>query len=56
MLASDSIASNDALNRNVFARQIVMSLTTFHVANDESFVVGINGKWGSGKSDLVYLP
>jgi hypothetical protein len=52
-LSSDSIANDDLLGRNKFAKQIVNSLMQVFKRQEESIVIGIAGKWGSGKSTLL---
>ena len=41
----------DKLNRQPFARQLVMSLQ--HQKSKSSIVVGLSGEWGSGKSWII---
>lgn len=50
----DGLPPVDLLERKRFAKEIATSLNiTFSNGND-SFVFGLNGKWGSGKSTLVH--
>jgi len=53
MLSSDSVASSDLLGRDIFAARIIKGLTKFFAGTNESLVVGISGKWGTGKSTLL---
>jgi len=53
MIATDGKADKDLLGRDIFAGQIVKSLTSSFEDTSESLVVGIAGNWGSGKSTLL---
>lgn len=46
-------AEDDRLGRAPFAAAIAKAIRSF--VGSDSFVVGINGKWGSGKSSVVNL-
>lgn len=52
-IANDLVAKSDILKRRPFAKNIVSSLVNSFEQVDESIVVGICGKWGSGKSTLI---
>jgi hypothetical protein len=53
IISADTVAEKDFLGRNAFAGQIVHSLHTFFGDQKDSLVVGISGKWGTGKSTLL---
>ena len=42
-----SIPEEDIFNRQKFAREVVSMLDAFK--NNESYVIGLYAKWGSGK-------
>lgn len=54
-LTNDLIAAEDVLERKPFAKNIVQSIVQSSAVVDESIVVGICGKWGSGKSTLIHF-
>jgi len=43
----------DLLGRNAFAVAFAKAIASF--SGEESFVIGIHGKWGSGKSSILNL-
>src|SRR5438552_9839021 len=56
MLSPDSpieTAKNDKLGRKTFAQALARALAGF--SGQDSFVVGIHGKWGTGKSSILNL-
>jgi predicted KAP-like P-loop ATPase len=56
MFSSDSpieTAADDRLGRTTFAQALAKALAGFSAG--DSFVVGIHGKWGSGKSSIFNL-
>src|ERR1700738_3844416 len=56
MLSPDSpieTANDDKLGRKTFAQALARSLAGF--SGEDSFVVGIHGKWGTGKSSILNL-
>jgi predicted KAP-like P-loop ATPase len=56
MLSADSpieTANDDKLGRKTFVRALAKALATFSA--QDSFVVGIHGKWGTGKSSILNL-
>lgn len=53
MLNSDNEAKKDLLNRKPLAQQIVKGIMASFQDTNESLVIGINGKWGIGKSTLL---
>ncbi|HLJ91397.1 MAG TPA: P-loop NTPase fold protein [Candidatus Angelobacter sp.] len=56
MLSADSpisSSSDDALGRKTFAEALAKAL--FQFSAEDSFVVGVHGKWGSGKSSILNL-
>ena len=56
MLSPDSpieTAKNDKLGRKSFAQALAKALAGF--SGEDSFVVGIHGKWGTGKSSILNL-
>jgi predicted KAP-like P-loop ATPase len=50
---TDSIPTEDLLNRKKFAGEISKSLKLSFNNGEDSFVFGLNGKWGSGKTTLM---
>jgi energy-coupling factor transporter ATP-binding protein EcfA2 len=50
---NDTISKADYLNRKKYAKQIFKTLQHSFPDLEESFVVGISGRWGSGKSTLL---
>ncbi len=56
MLSPDSpivTAKDDKLGRTTFAQALARALAGF--SGEDSFVIGIHGKWGTGKSSLLNL-
>jgi predicted KAP-like P-loop ATPase len=56
MLSPDSpieTANDDKLGRKTFAQALAKALAGF--SEQDSFVVGIHGKWGTGKSSILNL-
>ena len=56
MLSPDSpieTANDDKLGRKTFAQALARALAGF--SGQDSFVVGIHGKWGTGKSSILNL-
>lgn len=56
MLSPDSpiqTAADDKLNRRTFSQAFAKALAEF--SGEDSFVVGIHGKWGAGKSSILNL-
>jgi predicted KAP-like P-loop ATPase len=56
MLSPDSpihTAAEDKLNRKTFSESLAKALVGF--SQEDSFVVGIHGKWGMGKSSILNL-
>jgi predicted KAP-like P-loop ATPase len=56
MISPDSpitCGKDDRLGRAGFAKALAESIVRFE--NDDSFVIGIHGKWGSGKSSVLNL-
>lgn len=56
MLSPDSpiqSAADDKLNRKTFSQAFAKALAGF--SGEDSFVVGIHGKWGTGKSSIFNL-
>src|SRR5260221_7696188 len=51
---TDSIPNEDLLNRRKFAQDISQSLKLSFNNGEDSFVFGLNGKWGSGKTTLMH--
>ncbi|TXD42639.1 hypothetical protein FRC96_02940 [Lujinxingia vulgaris] len=51
MFEEDEVANKDLLNRRPLAREIARRLLNVHAK--KSFVVGIYGEWGVGKSTLL---
>ena len=48
-----SIPEEDIFNRQKFAREVVSMLDAFK--NNESYVIGLYAKWGSGKTSTINL-
>ena len=46
-------AKEDKLGRKTFAHALAKAIATF--SGEESFVIGIHGKWGTGKSSVLNL-
>jgi predicted KAP-like P-loop ATPase len=56
MIATDApitARSEDQLERAPFARALATSILNFN--GEDSFVIGVHGKWGSGKSSVLNL-
>ena len=52
-LHTDGIPAYDELGREKFAKEIANNIIKGIPNGSESFVIGINGKWGVGKSTLL---
>ena len=50
-----NLIAEDKLNRNSFAIEITNGLTKTFCNGHDSLVIGLDGKWGEGKSSLVSL-
>ena len=48
-----SIPEKDIFNRQKFAREVASMLDAFK--NNESYVIGLYAKWGSGKTSTINL-
>ena len=46
-------AKDDKLGRKAFAVALAKAVLTF--PGEDSFVIGIHGKWGTGKSSILNL-
>lgn len=47
--------SEDEFERAVFVDKMAVWLNNFKLTTDKSFVIGINGRWGFGKSSLMQM-
>ncbi|WP_207420235.1 KAP family P-loop NTPase fold protein [Desertivirga brevis] len=47
--------SDDLLERKQFVKKIGDKINELRTANNHSFVIGINGKWGFGKSSILKI-